>query len=143
MNDKLAEHSIRENVFLTRPGGRAWKDGHYAVVCKTCKSEQPKHTEDCEVAALEAKLSKMEEALMRAAEKYGEVGAPEVHRVWRDTMLKQERRVSDEKIDWRGLPLQDIYLDERIARAVAKDFLIWAFGHEEALAGGDDESEID
>ncbi len=122
---KLSDGEIEDRLSERMRRRPDWKDVDGRVVYSWAD----------EVTALEAKLSKMEEALHKAAEQYGEIGAPEVHRTWRDKMVETGLHITDERLDWRGLPAQDIHLDERIARAVAKDFLIWAFGHEEALAG--------
>ena len=67
--------------------------------------------------------------LESVAEEYGPIGAPEVHRAWRDVMLDQGRTVGVGQMDWRNLPAQDKKLDEEIASAVVLDFLVWYFAH--------------
>lgn len=81
---------------------------------------------------LEAKVAELREALDIAKE-YGPIGAPEVHRAWRDVMLEQKRNVTTERMEWRLLSTQDKYLDEEIASAIVEDFLVWYFAHQEAL----------
>ncbi len=56
-------------------------------------------------------------------------GGPEVHRAWLDEMLHQKRDVAPERTSWRTLHGSDKELDQVIAQAVVKDFLVWFFGH--------------
>ena len=62
------------------------------------------------------------------AKEYGEVGAFEVWRSWKDTMLKQGRAVADKFLEL-PIPKQDMELDRQIAEDVVTDFLVWVEGH--------------
>ena len=56
-------------------------------------------------------------------------GGPEVHRAWLGEMLRQKRDVAPERTSWRMLHGADKELDQEVAQAVVKDFLVWFFGH--------------
>lgn len=49
-------HGIWESVFLTRDGGRPYRDGRYATQCKVCRVEYPDHASDCAHLVLETEL---------------------------------------------------------------------------------------
>ena len=53
-------HGILETVFVTRHGGRPYKDGHYEMQCKVCHGKYPYHVADCEVASLTARVEEAE-----------------------------------------------------------------------------------
>ena len=59
----------------------------------------------------------------------GYYGGPEVHRAWLGEMLRQKRDVAPERTSWRMLHGADKELDQEVAQAVVKDFLVWFFGH--------------
>lgn len=110
--------------------------GYHSSISNEGKKQHLEMAERAE--QLEADNGRLREA-SKISEEYGSVGAPEVHRVWRDVMLEQARTVGTERMDWHGLPAQDKYLDEKIASAVVLDFLIWFFAHKQALEGADNE----
>lgn len=87
--------------------------------------------------ALQKQVKRLREGSVIAKE-YGPIGAPEVHRAWRDVMLSQARNVGVERMVWKNLPTQDKQLDEQIASAIVEDFLVWFFAHKALEAGGDD-----
>ena len=59
----------------------------------------------------------------------GYYGGPEVHRAWLGGMLYQKRDVAPERMLWSTLHGSDKELDQEIAQAIVKDFLVWFFGH--------------
>ena len=56
-------------------------------------------------------------------------GGPEVHSAWLGEMLRQKREVVPERTSWLTLHGSDQELDQVIAQAVVRDFLVWFFGH--------------
>lgn len=56
MKPEQTEHGFWETVFLTRPGGRPYRDGHYVTQCKCCHGERPDHASDCEVDVLQRRV---------------------------------------------------------------------------------------
>jgi len=56
-------------------------------------------------------------------------GGREVHRAWRDHMLKQQRQVASERMSWDTLSNDDKSLDVSISYDVISDFLVW-YAHE-------------
>jgi hypothetical protein len=58
-----------------------------------------------------------------------ENGGMEVHRSWRDTMLTQDREVSEKRMDWDMLDERDRELGRLIAYDVILDFPVWYNGH--------------
>ena len=76
-------HGIWESVFLTRPGGTPYKDGHYETQCKVCRSEFPDHAPDCtyhalyiENARLRMRLEEIQEAALTVWAFYDDHGLP-------------------------------------------------------------------
>ncbi len=63
-----------------------------------------------------------------------EVLAQAIHREWRDGMLRQKRHVSDERMKWGTLPVQDRRLDRFIASKLRETFSFHA--HPEDAPGG-------
>lgn len=58
-------NGLWESVFLTRPGGTPYKDGHYANQCKVCHGEWPDHKPDCEYYALYIENAQLRSRLAR------------------------------------------------------------------------------
>lgn len=56
------------------------------------------------------------------------IGAREIHKSWRDTMLMQARPVDKDRMDWDTLPIREKALDEKIALDVITEFVAWLKG---------------
>jgi len=68
--------------------------------------------------------------LYESIEEYAKInGSMEVHRSWRDTMIEQGRKVSDDRMIYDKLDHKDKLLDATIAKDVIKDFLVWFENH--------------
>lgn len=65
-------------------------------------------------------------------------GRREVHRSWRDTMLSQNREVSNDRMSWETLSPLDKLLDEQISFDVIKDYSTWVLGNIALEAGEED-----
>ena len=86
-------------------------------------------TEAAAKAISEYFISKFNE-MLTAVEEYAPInGSREVHRSWRDTMLSQDREVSEKRKNYETLYMYDKVLDSEIASDVIKDFLVWYEGH--------------
>ena len=55
-------------------------------------------------------------------------GGREVHRSWRDTMLRQGRNVPEVKMVWEELPMYDRNLDCTISKDAILDYTTWVLG---------------
>ena len=55
-------------------------------------------------------------------------GGREVHRSWRDTMLRQGRNVPEVRMVWEELPMYDRNLDCTISKDAILDYTTWVLG---------------
>jgi hypothetical protein len=56
-------------------------------------------------------------------------GAMQLWKSWRDTMIKQGREVSKERMEWDTLSDDDKILDAQVAFDVITDFMSWYMTH--------------
>ena len=107
------------------------------------KAELAAHKEnegdECPVCVLEAENERLTEMLGDDAivSFVNANGGREVHRSWRDNMLRQGRRVRPELMEWDELPMYDRILDRAISLDALRDYAVWVLGHD-ALKEVDD-----
>jgi hypothetical protein len=72
----------------------------------------------------------IEQYLQRMRENYVQCGRAgrEVHALWRDNMLAQQRDVPAERMEWDTLSQKDRTLDFGIASGLVDDFIQYVMG---------------
>jgi hypothetical protein len=123
--------------------GKVWgAPRRIRIVCNVCGAELDPmatlaHVCDTDSVAMRAELVALRTELAELKARRREIpdddilvyaadnGAMEVHRSWRDMMLKQGRYVAPERMQWETLDGRDMQLDAQIAAELVADFLTW------------------